>query len=252
MTSAAMPTPQASESVSSIGRVIGALFSPKATFESIARRPTWVVPLLLLTLLSIAVTALFSQRVGWRTFMEHEIAQSASAQRRMEQVPADQREQVLDQQAKFAGVIGYAASVLGPVIGAVVVAAVLLVAFNILSGTKTTFVTALGIVSYSWVPLLIHGLLGIVILFVKDPATIDIKNLVASNPGALLSEDSAKWLVPLLTSLDIFAFWAMALQAFGFSATNPKKVSFGKAFGTIFTVWLLYVLVRVGATAIFS
>jgi hypothetical protein len=56
----------------------------------------------------------------------------------------------------------------------------------------------------------------------------------------------------LLTSLDIFAFWAILLQAFGFSATNPKKISFGKAFGTIFTVWLLYVLVRVGATAIFS
>jgi hypothetical protein len=251
MTSARLPTPEASESVSSIGRVVGALFGPKTTFESIARRPTWIPPLLLLTLLSIAVTALFSQRVGWRTFMEHEIATNASAQRRMEQVPADQREQTLDQQAKFAGLIGYVVAVLGPILGAVIVAAVLLAAFNLLSGTKTTFVTALGIVSYSWVPLLIHGLLGMVILVVKDPSTIDLKNLVASNPGALLSDDSPKWLT-LLTSLDIFVFWAMALQAFGFSATNPKKVSFGKAFGTIFTVWLLYVLMRVGAAAIFS
>ena len=252
MTSAALPTPEASESVSSIGRVFGALFSPKTTFESIARRPAWLLPLLLLTLMSIAVTALFSQRVGWRTFMEHEIATNASAQRRMEQVPADQREGALDQQAKVAGVIGYAAAVLVPILGAVIVAAVLLAAFNLLSGTKTTFVTALGIVSYSWVPLLIHALLGIVILVVKDPSTIDLKNLVASNPGALLSDDSPRWFVTLLTSLDIFAFWAMALQAFGFSATNPKKISFGKAFGTIFTVWLLYVLVRVGAAAIFS
>lgn len=252
MTSAALPTPEASESVSSIGRVVGALFSPKATFESIARRPTWVVPLLLLTLMSIGVTALFSQRVGWRTFMEHEIATNASAQRRMEQVPADQKEQVLDQQAKFAGVIGYVAAVLGPILGAVIVAAVLLAAFNLVLGAKVGFSTALAIVMYSWIPLLIHGLLGIVILFVKDPSTIDIKNLVASNPGALLSEDSAKWLVTLLTSLDIFAFWAIALQALGFSSTNPRKISFGKAFGTIFTVWLLYVLVRVGAAAIFS
>jgi hypothetical protein len=252
MASAAMPTPESTESVSSIGRVGGALFSPKTTFESIARRPTWVVPILLMTLMSIAVTALFSQRVGWRTFMEHEIATNASAQRRMEQVPADQKDQVLDQQAKFAGVIGYVAAVLGPILGAVIVAAVLLGAFNLGIGAKTTFGTALGIVSYSWVPLLIHGLLGIVILFVKDPSTIDLKNLVASNPGALLSEDSAKWLVALLTSLDIFAFWTMALQAFGFSATNPKKISFGKAFVTVFAVWFLYVLVRVGFAAAFS
>jgi hypothetical protein len=134
----------------------------------------------------------------------------------------------------------------------VIVAAVFLGAFNLVIGAKTTFSTALGIVSYSWVPLLIHGVLGIVILFVKDPSTIDIKNLVASNPGALLSDDSAKWLVTLCTSLDIFAFWVMALQAFGFSATNPKKISFGKAFGTIFAVWFLYLLVRVGFAAAFS
>jgi hypothetical protein len=252
MASAAMPTPESSESVSSIGRVGGALFSPKTTFESIARRPTWVVPILLLTLMSIAVIALFGQRVGWRTFMDHEIANNPSAQRRIEQVPADQREQTLEQQAKFAGVISYTISVVAPILSALIVAGVLLGAFNLGIGAKTTFGTALGIVAYSWVPLLIHGLLSILILFVKDPSTIDLRNMVASNPGALLSEDSAKWLVTLLTSLDIFAFWVMALQAFGFSATNPKKISFGKAFGTIFAVWLLFVLVKVGFAAAFS
>jgi hypothetical protein len=46
--------------------------------------------------------------------------------------------------------------------------------------------------------------------------------------------------------------WVLILQAIGFSATNPKKLSFGKAFGTIFAVWIIYVLVKVGFAAAFS
>jgi hypothetical protein len=33
---------------------------------------------------------------------------------------------------------------------------------------------------------------------------------------------------------------------------NPRKLSFGKAFGAIFGIWLIYVLVRVGIAAAFS
>jgi hypothetical protein len=101
-------------------------------------------------------------------------------------------------------------------------------------------------------PYLVGGLLGLLILFIKDPSTIDIEHLVASNPGAFLSDSSPKWMISLLTSLDIFTLWVLILQAIGFSATNPKKLSFGKAFGTIFAVWIIYVLVKVGFAAAFS
>ena len=252
MSSAATPTPDASASTNSLSRVFGVLFSPKTTFASIVSSPTWIVPILLATVLGVVVVVLFSQRVGWRAFMEHEIATNPSAQRRMDSVPADQREQVLDQQVKVASGIGYGIAVLAPVVVALIVGGVLLLVFNIAGGTKTNFVTALSIVSYSWVPTLIRGLLGIVVLFVKDPSTIDLKNLVASNPGALLSDDSAKWLVSLLTSLDVFTFWVLFLQAVGFSATNPKKLSVGKAFGIVFAVWFLFVAASAGLAGLFS
>ena len=42
-----LPPPQATGSDNSFGRIIGVLFSPKPTFESIVRRPTWVVPVVL-------------------------------------------------------------------------------------------------------------------------------------------------------------------------------------------------------------
>jgi hypothetical protein len=251
VTTAVTPEP-APAPVSSIGRVFGALFNPKPTFESIAQRPSWVLPLLLMLVISVAVTAVFGQRVGWRSFMERQDANNARVQKQMEQMTAEQRQQMIDNQTKFAPVVTYVAIVLFTFLGAVVVAAVLLGVFNLTAGSKIGFSTSLGIVAYSWMPYLVGGLLGLLILFIKDPSTIDIEHLVASNPGAFLSDSSPKWMISLLTSLDIFTLWVLILQAIGFSATNPKKLSFGKAFGTIFAVWIIYVLVKVGFAAAFS
>jgi hypothetical protein len=252
MVTTATPAPEASAPVDSIGRVFGVLFSPKATFESIAKQPTWIVPVILGCVIGILVSFFIGKQIGWRAVVDKRIADSPSAQKRMEQLSAEDREKSLAGQAKFSPYIVYSVNVVGPFIGAALLAAIFLGAFNLVHGTKLNFKTSLGIVSYSWIPQLIVGILAIPILFLKDPATVDVQNIVASNPGAMLSDDSAKWLVALLGSLDVFSFWAMILLAFGFSAANPKKISFGKAFGTVLFVWFLFVVCKVGLTAIFS
>jgi Yip1 domain len=253
MASPTMPAPQQEPAqVSSFGRLFGVFFEPKATFESIVQRPTWILPMVTLIIVSVVIIWLIGSRVGWRQVIEKQIASSPRAQQRMEQVPPEQREAILARQAKLAGVIGYVGVVVGTAIAEIVAAAVLLALFNVLSGTKVRFSVSLGIVTYSWMPYAITGLLAILILFIKDPSTIDTQNLVASNPGALLPDGSAKWLVSLLTSLDLFTFWVLALQAIGFSATNPKKISFGKALSYILVVWLFFVLVKVGLAAAFA
>jgi hypothetical protein len=42
------------------------------------------------------------------------------------------------------------------------------------------------------------------------------------------------------------------LLGLGFSTINPKKLSFAKAFTTVLVVWIFYVAVKVGVTAIFT
>jgi hypothetical protein len=254
MVTTATPAPEAPAPapVSSVGRIFGALFSPKTTFESIATRPTWVLPLILICLIQITVIMVFSKQVGWRAFMERQNQTNSRVQKQMENMTADQKAQMLDNQTKFAPIIGYIGAVIGPFVGALIVGAIYLAAFNLILGSRIGFTTSVSIVSYAWVPGIIVGILGIVILFLKDPATVDLQNLVASNPGAMLSDDSPKWLVSLLGSLDIFSFWTMILMSFGYSATNPKKISFGTAFGTVLSVWFIYVIIKVGLTAMFS
>ena len=248
MASATVSSPEPAEGGSSIGRIFGAFFSPKATFQSIAARPTWLAPLVALCLLQLAVTAVFTQRVGWRGFMQKKDESNS----RVQQMTPEQQEHMLEVQTKVAPYFGYAIAVVGPIGGAVVVAALYLAVFNLLCGADIKFTTSLGIVAYSWVRGILAALLGILIIFIKDPSTVDLQHLIASNPGAFVSDESPKWLVALLTSLDIFVFWTLLLLAAGHSAANPKKISYGKALGWVVAVWLIFVLFKTGAAAAFS
>ncbi len=252
MASTAIPPAEAAESGNSIGRIFGAVFNPKPTFESIARRPTWLVPLLLLTLVSMGTVVTLGHTMGWRALIEQQIQKNPAAQRQIERLTPEQRQQMLEQQVKFVPITVYVGGALGSAITLVILAAVFLGIFNLVSGVPMGFKTSLSIVAYAFTPRLIYGLLAIPILFLKDPSTVDPQNMVASNPAVFLSDGAAAWLVALLGSLDLFSIWVILLLSVGYSAVNPKKLSFGKAFGAIFGVWLIYVLVRVGIAAAFS
>jgi hypothetical protein len=248
MSSSPAVAAEAPESANSLGRIFGAFFSPKATFQAIARRPTWLAPIILLSLVSLGLVGLFGHRVGWRAFFEKQDANSS----RFEQASPEQQRQTLEGQVKYGPPFVYATAAISTMVAALIIAAVLLGVFNGLGGSRFSFKTSLGIVAHAWMPGLILGLLGVLVLFVKDPSTIDLQNLVASNAGAFLSSNSPKWLAAMLTSLDVFSFWYMILMAIGYSAAAPKKLSFAKAFFTIFGLWFVYVLVKVGLTAAFS
>ncbi|MGB6431556.1 MAG: YIP1 family protein [Candidatus Acidiferrales bacterium] len=243
-----IPVPEAPAEIGSIGRLVGAIVNPKPTFESIVRRPDWILPIILGCLIFMAVVAAFTYRGGWPSFFEKQAANNS----RMEQMTPEARESLIEKQEKIAPAFGYIEGAVLPFLSVLVVSGVLLGAFTMTGGTKTTFKTSLGIAAYAGLPWVINGLLGVLVIFLKDPASVDLQNLVASNPGAFLASDAPKWLAALLTSIDIFAIWNIALIGLGFSVINPKKLSFGKAFGTVLVLWMFYVAVKVGAIALLT
>ena len=248
MSSATAASPDAPQEVGTLARIAGAIFSPQQTFDSIVRRPSWILPVILLCLVSCGVTASFGSRVGWRTFMQKQLESNS----RVQQLPPEKRDQLIDQQTKLAPAIGYIFGTVGTFIFVLIAAAVLFGVFNYFMGTKLSFGATAGIVAHSWLPYVIAGLLGILVIFLKDPSTVDLRNLIASNPGAFLSDDAPKWLVSLLTSLDIFTLWVLVLQAIGFHSANPKKLTIAKAFLTVLAVFIVFTLVKVGIAAAFS
>jgi hypothetical protein len=245
MASAAVQPPAAPETVNSFGRIFGVIFSPKATFESIARRPTWLLPIVLLCIVSAGIVGLFSHRVGWRSLIEKQLTNNTQFQ----QLPPADQESRIQIALKYAPGVGYAEVVILPFLSALIFAGIFWMIFSMVVGAKLSFHTSLSVVSHGMVPSIIGGLIGILILSLKDPSSVDLQHLVASNAGAFLSSDSSKWLVALLSSVDLFLFWEMILVAIGYSATAPKKISFGSAMAWILGLWVLVVLLRVGIAA---
>jgi hypothetical protein len=249
-TTTSMPGPEAQSrpAISAVGRVIGVFFSPKATFEDIARRPSWALPVVLLTLLSFCVSFAINQRINWREFMSQQIEKSSQSAN----MSPEQKEQRIEGGAKFSPPFTYVIGVLGPTIFVLVVALVMWGAYNLLAGANTNFATAFAITSHAALTGLVNSLLFILVLYLKPAGTVDLENPVATNLAAFLPEESAKWLVKLLNSIDIISFWTLILLATGFAATNPKKLRGSKAFIIAFSVWAVYVVCRVGSAWIFS
>jgi hypothetical protein len=234
--------------VGAFGRVIGALVSPRTTFDSIARKPGWLLPLLLLIAINIAVAFSFTHRIGWRTIMEQQLAKSS----RYAQMTPVQQQQILDRQMRIAPLLGYLGGTVGSVVIMLIVAGLFLAAFNIVFGSGIKFSQSFGITTHAFMPQIVKGLLGLVIVWVRPPEGVNIQNLVMSNVGAFLPSSIPSWLLTLTASLDLFAFWAIALLAIGYAAaSSSRKLKFGSALAVVVVFWLIYLVTAVGMTAAF-
>ena len=240
--------PEAQASISPFGRVIGVLFSPGKTFEDIVRKPGWITPVLVSTILSIISVVALNQRVNWREYIVQQIEKSP----RGAQLSADQKQQQAETGAKITVAIVYTAGVVVPVLFALLVGLVMMGAYNLFAGAGAGFGTALSIVAHAALVSIVSSPLFLLILFLKPPGTIDPENPMATNLAALLPEESAKWLVALGKSFDIFTLWTLILIAIGFAALNPRKLKGAKSFSIAFGVWAAYVVCRVGWAFAFS
>jgi len=225
--------------------MIGVLTGPASAFGDIARRPRWLPPLLTVLLSSLLVVFLFNQRVGWDRYVNNVLARHP----RMEQLPAEQRERVLDQQRKILPYMGWIGPLVAIPLGAVVIAAVLLGVFNVTMNAAFKFKNSFSIVCYSWMPGVLHSLLVILIMYVKDPDDFDIERPSAFNVGSFLPDPSPKWLEALGGSLDLFSIWTIILLAFGFQALDRKR-PFGTCLMSIVLPWAVYVIGKMAWRAV--
>jgi len=248
-TMTATPAPEApGQSISAFGRIFGVLFSPKATFEDIVRKPSWLLPVALGTVLSIIVSFALNQRVNWPDYIRQQIEKSPRAS----QLSPEQKQQQAEAGAKFTPVFVYIVGTVAPIFIVLLVALLMWGAYSLLGGISTNFGTAMGITSHAFLTGLVSSPLMLLILYLRPYGTVDVDNPVATNLAVILPDDSAKWLVTLCKQIDLFALWTLILLAIGFAAVNPKKLKGAKSFTIAVTVWAVYVVVRVGLAFVSS
>jgi len=241
------PEPPAPGPINHFGRLIGVFFSPKETFQGIAAQPSWLVPVVLMTVLGILTAVVMNQKVDWRDVASKKIEESPRAAN----LTAEQKERQVEMSAKVSPYFTYVFGTIGPILAVLIVAGILLAAYNVMGGAGAKFDQAMGIVAHAMIVGLIATVFLILILFLKPPGTIDLENPVATNIGAFLPESTSKALLALARSIDIFTIWTMLLIAMGFAAVNPKKLA-GKSLSIVLSVWAVYVACKMGMAWIFS
>jgi Yip1 domain len=233
--------PESQPETGALGRMTGVIVGPTRTFADIARRPSWVLPFLTLCVLSIIVSGLLAQKTDWRSFFERQMSKNA----RLDQMPQDQKDRMLDNQVKYAPTFAFVFGIIFTPIFVLLMTLVYWGAFNLFNGADLTFKTAFGVVSHAFVPLIISSLLAIIILLIKPRGEVDPEHFLASSVAAFLPDDAPKWLAALGQSLELFWIWTLALVAIGFSAANRKKIKPAGAFLTVFGIWAVWVLGKV-------
>lgn len=228
------------------GRLVGVLFAPEKTFRSIAERPTWLPPLLVIAILTVVA--------GWAVQQRSDPSEVAKLQmKRMgielnDQQRAEMEERMADQGA-VQQKVGLAVAPLFVSAGIAILAAILLVAFK-LFGSDISFKQSLAAAGYGFMPSAVASLINIPLILSRPSISAEqvlAGGVLVSSLRPLAPEGSAV-LGSLLGSLDFFTLWCLVLFIFAYRAA--AKVSTATAAGTVISLWLIWVLGKLGFVAI--
>lgn len=233
------PAPVEARPKSAFERMAGALFSPDETFADIARKPDFLVLLLIILVISTISGILLAPR------LEFDSMRAQMAAKNPNMTPED-----IDRGVKMAGAVGKVSSYASPLLvicAFVIVAAVLLLAFRLFGG-EGTFYQAFAIVTYAWIPRVIQSLILTVIITIKGTADVsDIPTLVKSSPAFLVDITDHPILFSFLSTFDLFTIWTIVLLIIGFAYMS--RFSKGRSAAIILSIWAFITVVKLGFAA---
>lgn len=234
------------ESKSFLSRLVGVFISPGETFEDIARRPDFWAPLILAIILAIAISESMIAKIGAEQLVRLSIAQSGRAAT----MTPEQVEQAVSQGAKFMHLTTVAIPA-GVALALLIIAGVGLLIANSVFGAQLNYKTAFSVACYANLIGVLGFVLGLVMILGADPETFNAKNFVPANVGFFLNPlDTSKVLYSLATSIDLFTFWMIAVLGIGFSEATGRKVKAMPMGLSLLAVWVIWVLIKMGAAAI--
>jgi hypothetical protein len=242
--------PAAATGLSQWQRVACTFTAPSKTFEDVKRgNRSWWLPLIVMALVGYILFAAVAQKIGIQQTVDNQIRMDPKAQERMANASPEQRAMG----EKVSVGITEGVFIAGPLIGmlgALVVAAVLMGTINFGFGGRAKFGEVFAVVYYAWLPQVVKVLLGTAVIYAgMAPESFNIKNFAPTNLGAFLDPtDTAKWLYALATSLDAVTIWMVVLMSIGVATVAGVKRSAG--YIAVFGWWLIIVFFGVVTAAV--
>ncbi|MBL7994843.1 YIP1 family protein [bacterium] len=222
-------------------RVINLFVTPSKTLEALIAKPDWVTPLVLIFLMFIATSILLKEVIQ----AEQAVATKESIMKNA-QIPDNQKEQYVEQSVtmmkKFWAVgigVGFIVVLALYLLGGLVLH---LAGKNILKG-EGTYLQVLSIFGYSGLVDILAGIIKVPLMMANQTMRVD------TGLGMLVATDQTRTpLYVLLSKFDLFTFWQLAILIIGLSMLY--KFSKEKSAALVIGLWLIWVLLSVGFTAL--
>jgi len=215
-------------------RIIGIFISPAETMRDIAARPSWLLPLLLVAVVSSAGTY----------FLKDVIVQ--------QEIEKMQKKNMTDEQIQQAMPIMNMMGIIAPVSTLIVMPIMFLIfagvgmfVGNVILGGETKFSTLFAVTCWS-------GLITVLSYFINIPVMANRQTMEsATSLGSFFAaEENKTFFHHLLGQIDLFVLWWVVVLGFGIAAAY--KFSTKKAMTTVFVVWAIFALSAAGFKLIFS
>ena len=232
-------------------------FEPSAVFRNLRAHPSWFGALLITTLLSFAYSTAFVQRLTPErivNFTTDKVAEQFTS------IPPEQIAQMKAQgiaEAKAPGKVagGAVTTFVGGFVLACIVAGLYMLLVLLFSG-RLGFWQAVSLAVWAALPAAIIGrVLSLVLLYIKDPDDIHPVRggggLVTDNLGVLINASEHPVLFIVLSFFGVLSFYQLWLAATGLRHTSDR-LSSGSAWTVAIIIWLLFLLLATGFSALFS
>ncbi len=211
-------------------RWFGIYFSPAETYESINKKPDWIMPLLLLAVISTVALIVIMP-----VLKETQIQAIMDRQG----VDYDQAIAMFEKGEVFFKYVTPVISFIGVFIVGFAIAGIFFLIFNYILGGESSYKKVLSVYSYT------AFAVGVVATIVRIPLVLAKGSLkIQTSLAAFLPDDmQGEFLYRLLAKFDIFTIWQVVLLITGFSVIY--RFSRGKSAAAVLTMWAIYIIFSV-------
>lgn len=246
---AAEPAPEPEGAHGPLDHILGLYTEPRQEFTFILRRPGrfWMA-LVAAAVLSTVFTAVWMRKVDAQEFMRTQLEESGQADR----MSAEQREQIVEQQARFMKIVAPISGLIGPAIAALVLGGLFLFVYRFFYASEVTFKQSMAIVAWSFLAVALVTLpLTLAVFAGKDDWNLDPNSALQANLSLALDKESTpRPLYVLAESVDLFTFWTLFLLATGYAVAARRPTS--AALWGVVVPWSLWVAGKIALAAIMA
>lgn len=233
-----VPTVEPAPRRGGLRQLVGMFFEPSAVLRELAVKPSWVWPVVLVMMISLAAQLVIAPRLDMAGTLRERMERSG------QEISEEQLEQAVAMSGKIARISTYASPLFVPIM-LLMLAGVYALGLKVLGG-DVDFGKLYGGISHAVMPpMFVASILMMVTAWPRDAITAtEIPHLVRSGLGAWLGPDVHPAIVAAADILDVFNIWQWVLVVLALEIVG--KLKRGQAVGLVVVVWGAWTLVKVG------